>query len=77
MAATNWTLAAGPHRGGFGGQHGGADRNQHITLIVAGGGYHLRLDKKGHIFAITGPGMKVFYPWASPGTDVGGHYRGQ
>jgi hypothetical protein len=77
MAGSNWILAAGPHAGGFGGRHAGADQNSHITIMLGGGGYHLRLDKKGHIFSITGPGMKVFFPWASPGTDVGGHYRGQ
>jgi len=72
-----WVLGAGAHRGGTGGKDREADQTQHITLSVANATYHLRLDKSGHIFEITGPGLKIYYPWASPGTDVGGFYRGQ
>jgi hypothetical protein len=65
MAANVWTVTAGPHQAGRGG-----DNTVHITVRVAHKSYHIRLDNKGHVFQITGdsigPGVP---PWIAPGAE--------
>ena len=77
MSVHKWQLKAGRHSGGTGGKGQSADSTPHVTIMMRGSGYHLRQDKRGHLFEITGPGMKVFNSHASPGTDIGGRYKGQ
>lgn len=70
MAHDAWMVTAGTHSGGFGGGGRAADGTNHITLRVAGHGYHLRQDARGHLFEITGPGLETLNPAASPGADI-------
>jgi hypothetical protein len=69
MAEKQWRISAGAHRGGFGGKNKAPDQTTHITMNVGGSSYHLRLDAKGHLFMITGPGIEnTVMPWVAPGS---------
>lgn len=65
MARGRWRVAAGPHRGGRGG-----DQTDHVTVTFGPGrSFHLRLDRRGHLFQITDPsGRSAVDPWAAPGS---------
>lgn len=69
MAEASWRISAGPHKGGREGDRG-ADSTNHITVSFGPGrSYHLRLDRKGHLFQITGPGIpSETQPWQAPGS---------
>lgn len=43
METNAWCVAAWVHKGGLGGAAGGADPEPHITLMVGGTGYHVRV----------------------------------
>jgi hypothetical protein len=53
-AQGGWKVTAGIHQGGLGGAAGGADPRNHITLNT---GHHIRLNNKGDVSEITGPGI--------------------
>ncbi|OQX75759.1 MAG: hypothetical protein B6D61_09835 [Bacteroidetes bacterium 4484_249] len=68
MTENKWRVSAGPHQGGHGDRKGN-DKTMHITLTVYAknerNSYHLRLDRKGHLFQITGKGMPETKPWTA------------
>lgn len=51
---------------------GSLDGTMHYTIFIDGAGYHLRIDKQGNIFQITGRGgldLGVIAPWVPPGAE--------
>jgi hypothetical protein len=70
MAQGEWRVGAGVHKGGFGGNGQPPDMNRHLTIRTGRGGYHLRVDARGHLFEMTGRGMDRTPPWASPGANI-------
>jgi hypothetical protein len=71
MGQNRWQIKAGPHAGGFGDKNRGKDNTMHITLFIySSGNYHLRMDQKGHLFEITGPGIDDIPPWTPPGSEI-------
>jgi hypothetical protein len=69
MSRGPWRVTASPHKGGF-----GADGTTHITVRVGNeSACHLRLDQRGHVFQITGPGRlgQGILPWQGPGQAGG------
>lgn len=69
MANGKWKVKANAHKGGFGGKGKAPDNTSHITISVGGNSYHLRMDAKGHLFMITGPGIdNSTPPWIAPGS---------
>lgn len=70
MAAVRWGILAGRHINGRGGERRAPDGTWHYTIYVGRRRYHLRLDKRGHIFDITGGNLPEFAPWAKPGIST-------
>ncbi len=67
MGRQRWIVSAGIHEGGFGDARG-ADWTSHITVSFGPGRkYHLRLDARGQLFQVSGPGLVDFDPNAPPG----------
>lgn len=67
MAQHRWKVTAGPHKGGSGGSGYKPDQENHITIQIRRG-YHLRMDKRGHLYQIVGPGIDTVKPWIAPGS---------
>ena len=67
MARQTWKIVAAPHKGGTGGKGRQPDKVTHVTVQL-NGNYHLRMDKRGHLFEITGPGINTIKPWIAPGS---------
>ncbi|MEZ5040226.1 MAG: hypothetical protein R2828_10045 [Saprospiraceae bacterium] len=70
MATVRWAILAGRHIYGRGGGGRAPDGTWHYTIYVGRRRYHLRLNKSGHIFDITGGNLPEFAPWAKPGTST-------
>lgn len=65
MARAPWRVSAGIHEGGR-----GDDWTRHVTVSFGPGrSFHLRLDRRNHLFQVSGPGLVDFAPWASPGSS--------
>ncbi len=65
-----WRVSAGPHRKGDPGSST-RDATTHITVTIdTSTSYHLRLDKRGHLFQVTDEkgSLSGIKPWSSPGT---------
>jgi len=68
LAESSWSVSSGMKSGGLGGGGRPPDENLHITLSVQGkGGYHLQLDRREHVWRITGKGIPEIDPWEPPG----------
>lgn len=70
MAQKKWLLTAGAHQSP-------GDQTTHYTVSIGDHKYHLRLDARGHLFDISGPGLPDLAPWAAPGTDIHAPGRGR
>lgn len=71
LARSPWRIAAAWHRGGTGGRQGRPDQTLHLTISAGGRRtYHLRANKRRHLFDITGPGLPAGKTYQSPGTPI-------
>jgi hypothetical protein len=65
-----WRVSAGRHRKGDPGSNT-LDATTHITVTIdTSTSYHLRLDKRGHLFHVTDEkgSLSGIKPWSSPGS---------
>ncbi len=73
MASAPWEVGFGAviHTGGKGDKKHGPDFTRHYMLRIQGrDGFHLRVDKNGHIFQITGNGSTGIPPYIAPGVPL-------
>jgi hypothetical protein len=67
-----WHVTAGPHKKGDLGSTT-RDGTTHITVFIRNESYHLRMDKRGHLFQVTDKNHKPLggvAPYASPGAVI-------